>query len=202
MHPIIEKVLNWPLYQRVLLLCGLLALIVSGFVYGVFLPQREELGQLEKRKAKLQTKLQEDRRIAEYLPKFRAEFEKMERQLELALTELPNQKEIPALLTSVAGLAKDNGLDVLRFKPNPERVKGFYAEVPVQLKLVGSYHEVAMFFYDIGNMSRIVNMNNLRMGSAKMSGGRNLLSVECLATTFRFVENPPAQNSKKKGKKR
>ncbi len=200
MHPTIEKILKWPLYQRLLLLCGVLALIVAGFVYLVFMPQIEELSNLRKRKDTLQAKLEEDRRIAENLPKFKAEFEKMEKQLELALTELPNQKEIPALLTSIAGLAKDNGLDVLRFKPGNEQVRDFYAEVPVELKLVGSYHEVAMFFYDIGDMSRIVNMNNLKMGNAKTSGGRNLLSVECLATTFRFVENPPAQ--KKKGKKR
>jgi type IV pilus assembly protein PilO len=202
MHPYIEKVLNWPLYQRILLLCGLLAVIVAGFVYLGFKPQIEELSNLRKRKNTLQAKLEEDRRIADNLPKFKAEFEKMERQLELALTELPNQKEIPALLTSIAGLAKDNGLDVLRFKPGSEKVRDFYAEVPVALKLVGSYHEVAMFFYDVGNMSRIVNMNNLRMGSAKMSGGRNLLSVDCLATTFRFVDNPQAQKKKKKGKKR
>jgi type IV pilus assembly protein PilO len=118
--------------------------------------------------------------------------------LDLALAELPNQKEIPTLLTNIASLAKDNGLDVLLFRPGGEINKGFYAEVPVQLKLVGSYHEVAMFFYHVGNMSRIVNINNLNMGGAKADGGRNLLAVDCLATTFRFIEGAQGQKGKKR----
>lgn len=201
MHPTVEKFLNWPLYQRVLLLCSLLVVILGGFIYLIYLPQSAELAELHKRREVVEAKLQEDQRIADNLPKFRAEYEKMKHQLDLALAELPNQKEIPTLLTNIAGLAKDNGLDVLRFKPENERAQGFYAEVPVQLKLVGSYQEVAMFFYNVGNLPRIVNINSLKMGNAKAGAGRNLLSVECLATTFRFVENPPAQNSKK-GKKR
>jgi type IV pilus assembly protein PilO len=191
MHPIIEKILNWPVYQRVLLLCGLLAMFLAAFVYTTYLPQQEEFSSLKAQRTALEAKLQEDRRIADNLEKFREEFEKMKQRLDLALTELPDKKEIPTLLTSIAGLAKDNGLDILRFKPGSESVKGFYAEVPVELKLVGSYHEVATFFNDVAGMARIVNMNNLKMGDAQTNGGRNLLSVECLATTFRFVDNPP-----------
>jgi type IV pilus assembly protein PilO len=61
-----------------------------------------------------------------------------------------------------------------------------------------------MFFYDVGQMARIVNINNLQMGKAKMVEGRNVLSVKCLATTFRFVDNVPAAGAgnKRKGKRR
>jgi type IV pilus assembly protein PilO len=198
MNPTIEKILNLPLFQRVLILGGLLGLIVGGFVYAAYLPQTTELSELKETRGRLEAKLQEDQRIADNLPKFRAEFEKMQEKLDLALAELPNQKEIPTLLTNIASLAKDNGLDVLLFRPGGEINKGFYAEVPVQLKLVGSYHEVAMFFYHVGNMSRIVNINNLNMGGAKADGGRNLLAVDCLATTFRFIEGAQGQKGKKR----
>jgi type IV pilus assembly protein PilO len=198
MNPTIEKILNLPLYQRVLILGGLLGLIVGGFVYAAYLPKTTELSELKETRVRLEAKLQEDQRIADNLPKFRAEFEKMQEKLDLALAELPNQKEIPTLLTNIASLAKDNGLDVLLFRPGGEINKGFYAEVPVQLKLVGSYHEVAMFFYHVGNMSRIVNINNLNMGGAKADGGRNLLAVDCLATTFRFIEGAQGQKGKKR----
>ena len=197
MNPTIEKILNLPLYQRVLILGGLLGLIVGGFVYAAYLPKTTELSELKETRVRLEAKLQEDQRIADNLPKFRAEFEKMQEKLDLALAELPNQKEIPTLLTNIASLAKDNGLDVLLFRPGGETNKGFYAEVPVQLKLVGSYHEVGMFFYHVGNMSRIVNINNLNMGGAKADGGRNLLAVDCLATTFRFIEGAQGQKGKK-----
>lgn len=188
MNPRIEKLLKLPAYQRGLILCALLLVIVAGFAYLVYLPKQEEYRGLQEQSRSLQAKLQEDRRIAENLPKFKAEYERMQQRLEQALTELPNQREIPALLTSIASLAKENGLDVLRFKPGGEIAKGFYAEVPVMLQLVGSYHDVALFFQAVGDLSRIVNISKLTMGSPKTVDGRTIVSVDFLATTFRFLE--------------
>lgn len=188
MNPRLEKVLKLPVYQRVLILCALVLVLVGGFFYFLYVPKQEELASLEKKDQQLQARLIEDRRIAADLPRFRAEYEKMQEQLTAALTELPNEREIPTLLTSVASLARDNGLDVLRFKPGSEQRKGFYAEVPVELKLQGSYHDAALFFQAVSNLSRIVNINNLSMGNAKAGEGRTVLSVDCLATTFRFIE--------------
>ena len=167
---------------------AVVAVLVGGFIYLLYLPKMDELQGLRGRNGQLQAKLQEDRRIADNLPRFKAEYEKMQEQLGKALTELPNQKEIPALLTSIAAMAKDNGLDVLRFQPGNESPKGFYAEVPVQLKLAGSFHQTAMFFNAVADLSRIVNINNLTLGSPRTNGGVTTLSVDCLATTFRFLE--------------
>ncbi len=198
MHPTIEKILKWPVYQRVLLLAGVVVLILAGFIYFVYMEKHKEYVRLESRKNTRFAKLQEDRRIADDLPKFKSEYESMKQKLDLALAELPNEREIPTLLTSIASLARDNGLDVLRFQPGAERPRDFYAEVPVTLRLVGTYHEVAMFAYDVSNMARIVNIENLRLGSPKMEGGRNVLSIECLATTFRFIEGAtPATTSRR-----
>jgi type IV pilus assembly protein PilO len=200
MNPRIEKILRLPRYKRMLMLLGAMVLVVALFVYLVYLPQREALALAQQETATLEAKLQEGRRIAADLPKFKAEYEKMQEQLKLALTELPDSKEIPTLLTGIATRAKDNGLAVLRFKPGSEVPQGFYADVPVELKLSGSFHEVAMFFASVGNMSRIVNISNLVMGNPKQEGRRTELSVDCLATTFRFLEEgtapPKAEDSK------
>jgi type IV pilus assembly protein PilO len=200
----LDKISDLKLYQQVVILVLFLLLVVAGFVFMVYRPMIQKLDALNSEYSRLESKLQEDRRIAGNLPKFKAEFEKLQRQLNDALAELPNKKEIPSLLTSIAGLAREDGLEVLSFKPKSEQVKGFYAEVPVDLELRGAYHEVAMFFYDVGQMARIVNINNLQMGKAKMVEGRNVLSVKCLATTFRFVDNVPAAGAgnKRKGKRR
>lgn len=200
MHPTIEKIFKWPTYQRVLLLVGIIALILGGFIYFIYLEKHKEYVKLEGQKNTRLAKLQEDQRIADNLPKFKSEYESMKRKLDLALAELPNEREIPTLLTSIASLARDNGLDVLRFQPGAEKPQGFYAEVPVSLKLSGSYHEVARFAYDVSNLARIVNIDNLKLTSPKMQGGRNLLQIECLATTFRFVEGgtAPAKNKRKR----
>jgi type IV pilus assembly protein PilO len=200
MDPRLEKILKLPAYQRGLILLGVMLVIAGLFVYLFYLPLQEEYAGLEKKNNSLHDKLQEDQRIADNLPKFKAEFEKMEALLDAALKELPNEKEIPNLLTSITSMAKESGLEVVRFKPEGERPKGFYAEVPVQLKLVGSYHEVALFSDAVSKLPRIVNLTNLSLGNPKDVGGRAVLSIDCLATTFRFIEGSiQADNKKAKG---
>ena len=183
----IEKIFSLPFYQRMLILGAVLAVIIGLFVYLIYLPATDDLARYEQENQTLSAKLQQDQRIANNLPKFRAEYEKMKVRLDQALTELPNEKEIPTLLTNIAGLAKESGLEVELFKPGGEVTKGFYAEVPVRLKLKGTYHEVGTFAYQIGQLSRIVNLNDLSLTSPKMAEGRTLLSVDCKATTFRFL---------------
>jgi type IV pilus assembly protein PilO len=188
MHPQLEKALKLPLYQRCGILAVLVVMIAAAFFYLLYLPEHEELDRLVAQNQALENKLVEDRRIASNLPKFKLEYEKMNEQLMQALTELPNEKEIPGLLTSIASLAKDNGLDVLRFKPGQERPSGFYAEVPIELKLTGSFHQLATFSQAVGDLPRIVNLNNLTLGSPKVVEGKIQLSVDCLAVTYRFID--------------
>jgi len=200
MDPRIEKILKMPLYQRVLILLILAAVIVGGYVYLLHLPAQEELQRLQKENDRVLMKLQESRRIANNLPRFKAEYEKMQQRLNDALRELPNKSEIPSLLSSIAGMARDNGLEVKEFKPGKEVIKDFYADVPVSLKLAGSYHEMALFCQSVSNLDRIVNIRNLNMGKAKIVDGRALLSISAQAVTYRFVDKPdkPAKKRKKK----
>lgn len=188
MNPRVEKILKLPLYQRVLGLLVLVLLVVAAFGWFVVVPQMEELERLEQTSRKLETELIQKRQIADNLPQFKAEYAKMEKQLEKALTKLPNKREIPTLLTNLAALAKDSGLDVRTFKPGGEVSKGFFAEVPADLQLQGSYHEVAQFAEAVGGLSRIVNLSNLRMSSPKVAGGDVELQINAKVTTFRFVD--------------
>lgn len=191
MNPTVEKIIKLPAYQRILLLLLLLGVIAGAFVWFVFLPQQEELKRLQEESRRLEVRLQQDQRIANNLPKFQAEYERLKKRLEDALTELPNKQEIPSLLTSIAAVAKDNGLDVVRFQPGGEVNKGFYAEVPVSLRLSGTYHQVALFSYAVSKLPRIVNLVNLDLKPKNTEGGRAILDVSCTAVTFRFVENAP-----------
>jgi len=164
-------------------------LIAGAFVYFVYLPKQEEYRSLQEKNRSLETQLVNTRRIANDLPKFQAEYEKMKKQLDEALSELPNQKEIPSLLTSIASLAKEQGLEVLTFRPGGEVPRGFYADVPVSLKLQGSFHDLALFFQAVGDLSRIVNIGNLKVGGVKIQDGKSNLTVDCQATTFRFLQS-------------
>jgi len=197
MDPRVEKILKLPVYQRMLILLVFMSLLVVGFYYLVYQGLLEEYARQERRLEVSTAKLVENRRIAANLPIFKAEYEKLKTQLDKALTELPDKKEIPKLLTSIGDLARQQGLDVLRFKPSAEVQKDFYSEVPVDLKLTGSYHDVAMFFDSVGNLPRIVNIGGLKMGGAKQVDDRTTLSVDCRATTFRFLESSTTGKGKK-----
>ncbi|MEA3545938.1 MAG: type 4a pilus biogenesis protein PilO [Thermodesulfobacteriota bacterium] len=197
MNSRVEKILNLPAYQRALIVLIIMIASAAGFYYFLYQHQMEQYDRLIIKRDAVQVKLHKNQKIANNLAVYRAEYEKMQAKLDEALGELPLQREIPGLLISIGDLAKDKGLEVLRFKPSGEVAKGFYAEVPVTLKLAGSFHQAAAFFDAVSKMERIVNIQGLTLGGAKDVGGKTTLGIECKAITFRFVENPPEKKAKK-----
>lgn len=188
MNPKVEKLLKLPLWQRLTILAVVVVLIMAAFTWFLFLPEYEKLGQMDQEIARLDADYIQKKQIADNLPKFKEEFAKLEKLLEEALTQLPNKKEIPTLLTNLATLARDNGLEVVTFTPRGEINKGFYAEVPASLDLIGTYHQIAEFAQAVGKLSRIVNLSELNLTSPQINGGVAELKIQCKVTTFRFVE--------------
>jgi len=189
MNPRVEKLLKLPLYKRLAILVCLLLLIVGSLVWFVGVPLYDELEQLKQEAQKLDADIAQKRLLAKNLDKFKAELANMEKRFEVALTRLPNQSEIPTLLTNLAGLAKDNGLEVLSFKPGAEVPKGFFAEVPADLSLRGTYHNVALYAGAVSDLPRIVNLNNLSMGKAKIAGNQAVIEISTKVQTYRFVDS-------------
>lgn len=188
MNPKVEKLLKLPLYQRTLILGALIVVIVGAFVWFLWLPEYEKLEGMDQQIAKLEADLIQKKQIADNLPKFKEEYSKLEKLLVEALTQLPNKREIPTLLTNLATLAKDNGLEVATFTPKGETNKGFYAEVQATLDLFGSYHQIAEFAQAVGKLSRIVNLSDLDLSAPRIDGRTATLKIKCKVTTFRFVE--------------
>ena len=189
MNPKLEKLLKLPLYQRVAILAVLVVLLAGAFTWVALLPEYEKIGEMDQELSRLEADLVQKQRIANNLPKFKAEFLKLEEQLKAALTQLPNKKEIPSLLTNLATIARDNGLDVVSFSPRGEVSKDFYAEVPGSVDLVGTYHQIAEFAQAVSKLSRIVNLSDLELSSPKVEGDVAVLKIKCKVTTFRFVDN-------------
>ncbi len=194
----IDKIMKLPTRQKVIILIAVLLLIGAALFFGLLQPKMKELKELQTRLDGLRAEVQEKKRVADNLPKFKADYEKLQKELESALTELPNQKEIPSLLTSITSAGKGAGLDFLRFAPKPDVPKDFYAEVPVDIVVYGSYHSLANFFTTVGNLPRIVNMQNVTFAEIKTDRGRTMAKVSCLATTFRFLDKKEIKDDKKK----
>lgn len=198
MDPRIEQVFKLPVKQKLLILLIILIAEGAGFYFGLFSPRQEEYTQLKGKLTGLQNEVIDKRRIANNLPQLKREFDQLNQELLNALTELPNQKEIPTLLTSITTAGKAAGLDFLTFRPRGEEPKDFYASVPVDIAVAGSFYEVANFFVSVGNLPRIVNISNVSFADIREVGGRNMVRVNCLATTFRFLDKKEMPNDAKK----
>jgi type IV pilus assembly protein PilO len=197
MDPQIEKVLKLPTRQKLALLAVVLLLEGAAIFYGLYQPRMKEYADLKGKLDDLQRQIQDNRRIANNLPRYKSEYEQLKKDLDAALTELPNQKEIPSLLTSISSIGKGAGLEFLLFRPKPEVPKDFYAEVPVDIAISGTFFNVADFFVEVAKLPRIVNINNVNFSDIRSVGPRTVLKVNCLATTFRFLDKKETKDETK-----
>ena len=162
--------------------------MVGAAVWFQFLPQYEEISQLDEKLQGLEKKLATAKVNAAELGKFQAKMQEAEAQFKIAMRALPENQEIPSLLTSISKSGQEVGLEFLLFEPKPETRQGFYAEIPVAMSLRGDYHKLAVFFDKVARLSRIVNINNISVTPSK--DGREL-NTACTAVTYKFVEPLP-----------
>lgn len=196
MDPQVEKILKLPTKQKILILVLVVIIEAAALIWFLYLPKHKELAGLKVEVARLQAEIEEKTRIANNLPRLQKEYDQLNIELAQALTELPNSKEIPTLLSSITTVGKGAGLDFLVFKPKPEVPKDFYAEVPVDITVSGSYFSVANFFAAVANLPRIVNISNVAFSDIKNVNNRMMTKVTCLATTFRFLDKKEIKDDK------
>jgi type IV pilus assembly protein PilO len=118
---------------------------------------------------------------------------------------LPDKRELPSLLTEISKAGSVVGLDFLLFKPEKEITEAFYKKIPVSIKVVGRYHQMTDFFFQITRLNRIVNIEDVKVAVQK---GGLTLEMTCEAVTYMFVEKEEEtpdkinKNNKNKRKKR
>jgi type IV pilus assembly protein PilO len=184
--------------QKIIVMAVILATITGLYVYLFYLPSSAEK---EKKKAdmgKRETQLGELRAIAEDQKHFQADSARLREEVELAMAQLPTSKEIPSLLVNISNLGKDAGLEFILFRPQPEVTQEFLAMIPVEIKVKGTYTDVAIFFDRVSKMPRIVNISGVSMEGAKEVLGRWEIITSCTATTFKFIEKATTDFAKDK----
>lgn len=187
----VNSVLELPTSKKILILIGILCVITGIYFYLFFIPLQNDMKVLKTELDKLMKELNEGRMITRDLEKFKGQVEKLNAELTSALTQLPNEKEIPEILKSISRLGKESNLEFTLFKPKPEEPQQFYARVPIDLVMVGSYHNTGLFFDKIGKLPRIINVVDFNMTRVKEVKGREadiVIKTSCLITTYRFME--------------
>ncbi len=114
--------------------------------------------------------------------------DRQQRQRELNKV-LPVDTEYPAFLSAVQTVANVSGISLTAWSPQAEVPEQFYARVPMKVSLVGRYHQVAKFFYGVGQLDRIINMENISLTDPKVQGDDVVVKTEALATAFRAVSD-------------
>lgn len=203
MNNFIAKFSKIPLGQRILFLTLIILALGVAFALSLYQPLLDDI---DKRNNDLRTLNQEQEKFDQLKAnqnEIRAKLAKLGRQLIIAKEKLPDNAEVPSLLQRIHNQAKTAGLEINKFKREPDRTKDYYVEIPVSMELVGTYDELANFFYYIGRMTRIVNVSEIglnRTGKNDMDVDGNL-KVTALAVTFMYnrpaneaVGKPPAGN--------
>jgi len=199
LDPFFEKVGQLTQLHRILICAGAFILLVGGFFYFMYLPNIQEIDKLKTKKASLQKKLDTVQEKAAQLAEYREKMKKAEEDFMIAKAVLPETREIPSLLESVSQSGQDAGLQELLFQPQSEAKKDFYAEIPVQIKVSGSYHNVASFFDNVSRLYRIVNIRDIEMKSGKSD---TVLDTSCTAVTYKFIETEEAKEDNNKSTSR
>lgn len=162
---------------------------IALFYFLFYSPKSEEIGKLEKSRDALLQEISIAKEKAKAMPEQQALLAETEAKFKAASELLPDQKEIPTLLTNISGQGTNSGLDVLSFKPMVEVRKDFYAEIPVEITVTGPYHNVGVFLDKISKLPRIVAVSELNMGTPKLSEGEMLLNTKLNLITYRFLES-------------
>ena len=187
----LEQLARLPNGVRALILVGVAVVVLCIYGFTLYSGVSKKSKALEAQLAQIQSKIAESRAVASNLKSFEGKQQELKAELEIALRRLPNEKELPVLLTNMSSLGKKSGLEIRSFRPEQEVNRGFYAEVPISIEFVGRYHEAGIFFDRLSRLSRIVNISELSMSIDDPKDHIPTLKVKGTATTFRFVDTKP-----------
>lgn len=179
--------------QRIIVCAIVLLLLIGGFVWLSYMPKWDNIKNLRAEYKKLDLELRKSKKNAARLPDVQKQFEEKRREYITVMKSLPEKEEISSLLASVSQSGQDAGLEFVLFQPGADVNRNFYAEIPVSIRVSGGYHNVALFFDKVAKLSRIVNVKDIQIASSK-----GALTTSCTAVTYKFLENQPQSQPKKK----
>jgi len=187
----VNKIQKIPTKTRTIAFGALIVVILIVYVIQFQIPMRTKLETLEKSMVDLQGKARENDTKIKQLDKLKLDVKALKAQLIVLTQQLPPESEVSGLLKQIQTLVNQSGLILKLWKPDKRRThaSGLYDEIPISLTLSGGYHNTGAFFDRVGNLTRIVNMYNIKMGNAKMSrDGAVEMDINCTAMTFSAAE--------------
>ncbi len=188
-----ENIGNAPFIVKMGVVTVLFVAIVGA---GLYFDTQEQLATLEKFQ-KIEFELKEEFKIkaaqSAKLELYKEQLAEMRASFGALLRQLPEKTEVESLLVDVSQTGLASGLEVKKFRPSAEQKKGFYAELPIAIEVVGSYHQLATFISGLAALPRIVTISDLNLKPQKKKssdkpGGANKLIMSATAKTYRYLQ--------------
>lgn len=186
---------SWPAFPRYLTY-ALVTLLVLGLLWYVWLgSSNEELIAEETKEISLREEYKSKLSQAANLEALKKQREQVLVYVTQLEKQLPSKAEMDALLSDINQAGLGRSLQFELFRPGQVNVKEYYAELPIAVKVTGSYHDIGAFVADVANLSRIVTLNNLAVSPA--TGKEGILAMESTAKTFRYLDSEEIADQRK-----
>ena len=162
-----------------------IALLGAGYWF-MIKDKRTDLANRERVETQLKQEFREKQQKSANLEAYERQLEEMEEMLAGMLQQLPSRTEMPAILLDISRTAQGSGIDNELFEPRAEIMRDFYAEQPISVRMVGTYHEFGTFVSSVASLSRVVILTMRDISLQPVEGGR--LRLEGTVTTYRYLD--------------
>ncbi|MDP9084235.1 MAG: type 4a pilus biogenesis protein PilO [Pseudomonadota bacterium] len=190
---------RWPIAVRGFFIAVAFAIVAAvGWYMFIWNDDRPILQKAEADELDLRSQFESKQQRAANLDAYKAQLVEMERSFGAMLRQLPGKTEVPNLLVDISQTGLGAGLQEKLFQPATEKSNGFYAELPIKIKLVGSYHEFGSFVSGIAALPRIVTLHDIQIAPVDPKGNYDNLTMDVTAKTYRYIEDESNAKPKKK----
>lgn len=199
----LEHAGTWPAPVKLVIIL-VVCVLVAGVDY--YLMTQDQLTQLNNEQAKeqdLKNSFEAKQRKAVNLEEYKQQLDEIEKSFGDLLRQLPDKTQVPDLLVDVSQTGLASGLEFEMFKPGAEIPKEFYAELPIDIRVIGNYMEFGTFISGLASLPRIVTIHNVKIQPRKegAKGGKPLV-MEALVKTYRYLEEGAPQASPERKSRR
>jgi type IV pilus assembly protein PilO len=175
---------SWPLLPKIAVLLLMFLAIVAAGAFLDWKDQWDALDRVQQEEGRLKEQYTAKKAKAVNFDLYVQQLKEIEQSFGALLKQLPNKSEMDALLTDINQAGLGRGLQFELFRPaSQERMSDFYAELPINVRITGSYHDMGAFASDIAQLPRIVNLNDIAIVNDK-----GVLAMEGVARTFRYLD--------------
>lgn len=180
----INNIGSWPMALKAIVIAIACVVVIAAVLYFDTYDQQDALEKVQKKEVILKNKLTSRAKKAAILDQLKAQLEEMRTDFKKLSRQLPNQTEVAELLVDISQTGLASGLEFELFRPSPEKPKDFYAELPIQIRVTGRYHEFGTFASGIAALPRIVTLHNISLSRR----GENMV-MNATAKTYRYLDD-------------